>query len=64
MFRIFLLEQNIIKKRQVNIKTLPKSKGEFEARDNKKYEFKAIIDNVVYSKEINNQMPGFYYLIW
>ncbi len=36
---------------------------EFEARGNKKYEVKAIIDSVVYSQQNNNQMPGLYYLV-
>ncbi len=63
VFYISLLEQNTIRKRRVNEKTLPESEKEFEVEDNKKYKLEAIIDNVVSSKEVNNQMPGFYYLI-
>ncbi len=36
---------------------------EFEAGDNKEYEVEAIIDNVVYDQEANDQMPGFCYLV-
>ena len=56
-----LLKQDITRKKQVN-NALPKPK-KFEIRDNKKYEIKAIINNTVYGKEANNQMPGFYSFI-
>ena len=38
---------------------------EFEARDNKEYKVKAIVDSAIYSQQANdsNQMPGFYYLV-
>ncbi len=58
-----LLEQDTTRKRRVNSKALPKPKKEFEARDNKEYEFKAIIDSVVYGQQANDQMPGLYYLV-
>ncbi len=61
VFHISLLEQNIIKKKQVN-NTLPKSEN-FEIGDDKEYEVEAIIDSAVYGKEANNQMPSLYYLI-
>ena len=48
-----LLEQDITKKKQVN-KTLSEPKREFEAENNKKYEVKAIINNMIYGKEANN----------
>ncbi len=35
----------------------------FKTGDNKKYKIEAIIDSTVYSKESNNQIPSFYYLI-
>ncbi len=38
-------------------------KREFEAINNKEYEFETIIDSTVYGKEANNQIPGFYYLV-
>ncbi len=59
---MLLLEQVITRKMWIN-KTLLEPKREFEARDNKEYKVEAIIDNVVYSKEADNQMLGFYYLI-
>ncbi len=36
----------------------------FEARNNKEYEIKAIIDSTVYGKKTNNQMPSLYYLVF
>ncbi len=47
-----LLKQDTIKKGRVNEKILLESEKEeeFKAGDNKKYEIKAIIDNIVYSK--------------
>ena len=42
----------------------PEKDLEFEARGNKKYEVKAIIDNAMYSQQANsNQIPGLYYLV-
>ncbi len=63
IFHVLLLEQDITKKGQVNNDILPESEKKFEAGDKKKYKVKAIINNVVYNKEGNNQTPGFYYLI-
>ncbi len=40
-----------------------KKELEFEARGNKKYEVKAIIDSAVYDQQTNNQMPDLYYLV-
>ena len=50
VFHVSLLEQVTTRKRQVNEKTIlePKRKLEFEARDNKKYNVKTIIDNAIY----------------
>ena len=43
---------------------LPKPEKEFETRNNnKEYKVKSIIDNMIYNKKINNQLPNFYYLI-
>ena len=61
-----LLEQDTIKKRRVDNKTLPEPEKnlEFEIKSNKKYEVEAIIDNTVYDQQANsNQMPDFYYLV-
>ncbi len=45
-------------------KALPEPEKEFEARDDKEYEVKAIIDSAVYGQQANNsQMPGLYYLV-
>ncbi len=59
-----LLEQDIIRKWQVDNKALPEPKKEFKARDDKEYEFEAIIDSIVYNQQANNsQMPSLYYFI-
>ena len=59
-----LLEQDTTRKRQVD-KALPELEKELEFKTggNKEYKIKIIINNVVYSQEKNNQMPGFYYLV-
>ncbi len=42
----------------------PEKELEFEARVDKEYEVKTIIDSVVYGQQANsNQIPGFYYLV-
>ena len=42
----------------------PEKKLEFEAKNNKKYEVKAIIDSAIYSQQANNdQMLGLYYFV-
>ncbi len=43
--------------------TLPKPKIELKSKDEKKYEVKTIINNVVYGKDANNQIPKLYYLV-
>ncbi len=60
-----LLEQDITRKRRVDKALLePKKDVEFEARGNKEYEFKVIIDSAIYGQQVNNnQMPGLYYLV-
>ena len=66
VFHVSLLEQNITRRGQVNNKALPEPKKdiEFEAGNDKEYKIKAIINNIVYGQQINNnQMPGFYYLV-
>ncbi len=62
VFHMSLLEQDIIRKVQVD-KALPEPEKEFEAGDNKEYEVEAIIDSAVYGQQVNNQMPGLYYLV-
>ncbi len=49
---MLLLEQNTIKREQVNKKTLSESEKElkFEYGDNREYKFEAIIDSLVYSQ--------------
>ncbi len=51
VFHVSLLKQDTIRKRRVNnaLQELEKDL-EFEAENNKKYEVKAIIDNVVYGQ--------------
>ncbi len=41
----------------------PEKEVEFEAKDNKEYEVKVIIDSAVYGQQANDQMPGLYYLL-
>ena len=41
---------------------MPKPK-KFEVKDNKEYKVKIMINSVMYSQQINNQMPGLYHLI-
>ncbi len=57
-----LLDKDTIKKGRVN-NALPELKKKFEAKDNKEYKVKAIIDSVVYNKKTSNQMPGLDYLV-
>ncbi len=63
-FHLLLLEWDITKKRQID-KALPKPEKELEleARGNKEYEVKVIIDSTVYDQQANNQIPGPYYLV-
>lgn len=66
VFHMLLLKQDIQKKKQINqnnANTLLKPKKEFEARNNKKYEVKSIVNNAVYSKKVKNQLSSLYYLI-
>ncbi len=60
---MLLLKQGITRKRRVNEKTLPELEKKFEARNNKKYEVKTIINSAVYSKKVNNQMLGLHYFV-
>ena len=57
-----LLEQDTTKKGRVD-KALPEPEKEFEARDNKEYEVKAIIDSTVYDQQADDEISGLYYLI-
>ena len=45
-----LLEQNIIRKEQIDNKALPEPEKEFEVGDNKEYEVEAIIESAVYDQ--------------
>lgn len=62
-----LLEQNIIRKGQVNKldDKLLEPEREFEAGDKKKYKVEAIIDSAVYGQKTNGLMLGLYYpVLW
>ncbi len=65
VFHVSLLEQDTTRKGRVDKKTLPKPEKEleFEAKGNKEYEVKIIINNAVYSQQANDQIPGLYYLV-
>ncbi len=58
---MLMLKQDTIKKRQAN--KLLESEIKFEARDNKEYKLKLIINSVLYGKEIESQILNFYYLV-
>ena len=36
---------------------------EFKTRNNKEYEVKIIINNTIFGKETNGQIPGLYYCV-
>lgn len=60
---MFLLEQDITRKRRAN-KTTSQMESE-RNDDNKNYEVEAICDSEVYTKESNNgHLPGLYHLIF
>lgn len=44
-------------------KLLPEQEREFKAGDSKKYEVEVIKNSAVYTKETEEQLPGFYYLV-
>ena len=54
---MLLLEQDIIKKRQVET-AIKLVKGK-----SKEYKVKAIYDNTVYASKLEDYLPGYYYLI-
>ena len=61
VFYLSLLEQNTIKKGQVNDTQLD---FEFEAGNNKDYEVDGIWDSAVYAKELaTGKLPELYYLV-
>lgn len=49
-------------KKQVNNMSL-EPESEYEARNKKKYEVKAIIDSAIYDPKGENQLLGGYYLV-
>ena len=51
MFYVSLLEQDTIRKRQIN-----KFVSEFEIGDNKEYEVEVIQDGAIYTKETNGHL--------
>ena len=59
MFYISRLEQNIIKKEQVD-----KNVTGLDTGNSKEYELKTIWDSAVYVEELeSDQLPNFYYLV-
>ena len=63
---MLLLKYDITRKGQVNNKTLlePKKNKKIEAKTNKEYKVKVIINSAVYDKQaISNQISNFYYLV-
>ena len=58
VFYIFLLEQNLTKKEQVN-----NIWQKFEADNNKKYEVDDILDSAIYIRESERQLPGLYHIV-
>lgn len=51
------------KKRWVKNNALLELKRKFEARDNKHYKIKSIVNSVVYDKEAESKMSSLYYLV-
>ena len=60
VFYVSLLEQNTIKKGQMNNTQLD---FEFKAGNGKEYKVDGIQDSVVYARELAGQLPGLYYLV-
>ena len=60
---VSLLEQNTTRKRQMN-ELFPKPEPEFDAGDNKEYKVEVIINSSVYAKEVEEHLPGLYYLVF
>ena len=52
-----------MKKEQIDQSFPIESKREFEVRNNKKYEVKTIINSVIYSHKVENQLLSLYYLV-
>ena len=62
VFYISLLEQDTTRKGRIN-ELFPEPEAEFNAGDNKEYEFEAIIDSAVYAKKAERHLLGLYYLV-
>lgn len=64
IFHISLLEQNIIRKGQVNQNNaILEPENKFEAETSKKYEVTFIINGIIYRKRAENQFPHINYLV-
>lgn len=65
LLHVSLLKQGITKKGQINKlnNELPDVEKEFQARNNKEYKVKAIINGAIYSQESNGQMLSLYYFV-
>lgn len=61
IFHKLLLQQNIIRKRQVN--KLLKLKAKLDKRDNIEYKIKVTKHSAIYSIESTSQQLGLYYLV-
>ena len=62
MFHVSLLEQDIVRMRQMN-KFANVPEFEFEPDNNKEYKLEAIQDGAVYAKEANRYLPELLYLV-
>ena len=47
----------------MNQNSLLEPKKKFEAENNKKCEIESIVNNIVYNKEVENQLSDLYYLV-
>lgn len=58
---MLLLDKDITMKGQVN--NLLELELEVDERENKEYEIKAIVDNVIYAKDVKGYLLELYYLV-
>lgn len=59
MFYMSLLEQDTIKKEQINEFLVPK----FEVGDDKEYKMEAISNSIVFAKKVDGHLLRLYYLV-
>ena len=58
-----LLEQNTIKKKQIN-ELFPEPELEFDISNNKKYKIETIKNSIIYIKKTERYLPNLYYLVF